>query len=100
MLYQPRLRPGRARRRLWAADTVPYPRSSSEDKMQAPEVDALLAELSTIASDTVSLLAEHRVVQAWLEGTLDRDSSFALQAQIYHQVAQTVPLLQRTAATC
>ena len=68
--------------------------------MRASEVDALLAKLRTIASDTVALLAGHPVIQAWLAGTLDRDRSFALQAQIYHQVAQTVPLLQRSAATC
>jgi hypothetical protein len=68
--------------------------------MQATEVDALLAKLRTAASDTVALLAGHPITQAWLQGTLDRDRSFALQAQVYHQVAQTVPLLQRSAATC
>jgi hypothetical protein len=68
--------------------------------MQASEVEALLAKLRTVASDTVALLAGHRVIQAWLAGTLDRDRVFALQAQVYHQVAQTVPLLQRSAATC
>jgi len=68
--------------------------------MQASEVDALLAKLRTVAGDTMALLVGHPVIQAWLDGTLDRDRSFALQAQIYHQVAQTVPLLQRSAATC
>jgi hypothetical protein len=68
--------------------------------MQESEVDALLAKLRRVASDTVTLLAGHPITRAWLDGTLDRDRSFALQAQIYHQVAQTVPLLQRSAATC
>ena len=68
--------------------------------MQAAEVDALLARLTATANETVARLAAHPVIQAWLAGTLDRDRSFALQAQVYHQVAQTVPLLQRSAATC
>ena len=68
--------------------------------MQAAAVDTLLARLRAIASDTVALLAGHPVTRAWLDGTLDRERSFALQAQVYHQVAQTVPLLQRSAATC
>lgn len=68
--------------------------------MQESEVDALLARLRAVANDTVALLAGHPVVRAWLDGTLDRDRSFALQAQIFHQVAQTVPLLERSAATC
>jgi hypothetical protein len=68
--------------------------------MQKAEVEALLARLTTVANATVALLAAHPVIRAWLDGTLDRDRSFALQAQVYHQVAQTVPLLQRCAATC
>ena len=68
--------------------------------MQVAAVDALLARLTATANETVALLAAHPVIQAWLAGTLDRDRSFALQAQVYHQVAQTVPLLERSAATC
>jgi hypothetical protein len=68
--------------------------------VQKSEVEALLARLTTVANATVALLAAHPVIQAWLDGTLDRDRSFALQAQVYHQVAETVPLLQRCAATC
>jgi hypothetical protein len=68
--------------------------------MQAAAVDALIARLQTLAQATVTLIARHPVIQAWLAGKLDRERALVLHAQIYHQVAQTVPLLERSAATC
>src|SRR4051812_42357676 len=57
-------------------------------------------ELAELA-DPITLLLEHEaVIQDWFPGTLDSDRSFALQAQLYYHVAQTVPLLEHSARTC
>jgi hypothetical protein len=64
------------------------------------DVEALIAELDAIAEATITLVEQHPVVQAWLAGRPDRARVFAFQAQLYHQVAQTVPELTGCARTC
>jgi hypothetical protein len=64
------------------------------------DVAALIAQLHAIAEDTLGILERHPVVQAWLAGRPDRPRVFAFQAQLYYQVAQTVPELEGCARTC
>jgi hypothetical protein len=68
--------------------------------MPDSDADALIADLQALASRVAAAFEQHPVVQAWLDGRLDGDRSFALQAQIYYHVAQTVPLLEGCARTC
>jgi hypothetical protein len=64
------------------------------------DVAALTAELETIGEDTIDVVANHPVMAGWLVGHPDRARVFAFQAQLYYQVAATVPLLQSCARTC
>ncbi|HZR99463.1 MAG TPA: hypothetical protein VFE37_12195 [Chloroflexota bacterium] len=64
------------------------------------DVETLIAELDAIAEATITLVERQPVVQEWLAGRPDRARVFAFQAQLYHQVAQTVPELTGCARTC
>jgi hypothetical protein len=68
--------------------------------LTAFDLHALIAQLDSIADGTLVVFEEHPVVQAWLAGRPDRGRVFAFQAQLYHQVAQTVPELTGCARTC
>src|SRR5215211_4071012 len=68
--------------------------------MNRSVADTVAGELGKLADQTTLMLEQQPVILAWLAGTLDSDRSFALQAQIYYHVAQTVPLLEHSARTC
>lgn len=68
--------------------------------MPALDVEALLAQLETIGEQTIHRVARHPVIAPWLAGQPNRAHLFAFQAQLYYQVAATVPLLERCARTC
>jgi hypothetical protein len=68
--------------------------------MNGAVAETVVGELAELADQITLLLEQEPVIQAWIAGTLDSDRSFALQAQLYYHVAQTVPLLEHSARTC
>ncbi|HLH27243.1 MAG TPA: hypothetical protein VK066_32385 [Chloroflexota bacterium] len=68
--------------------------------MTAFDVEALIAQLETLGEQTLQEVAHHPVMAAWFAGRPDRERVFAFQAQLYYQVAATIPLLERCARTC
>ena len=68
--------------------------------MNSSVAETVVGQLAELADQITLRLEPEPVIQAWFAGTLDSDRRFALQAQIYYHVAQTVPLLEHAARTC
>ena len=83
-----------------ARDARHVGRRAKGEVVSAFDVGALIAELDAIGEEIIGILERHPVVQTWLAGRPDRARVFAFQAQLYHQVARTVPELEGCARTC